>query len=144
MAKVGVFSACKSYKKTLENFGLLIDEFNRCIVEKEFGECSKSTTKIKTFIILGETVEISISPISAEFIIGKVEFNLIVDPLSKPIQKHELMTLYVDSSGRCDLNLPESGRLLGSFGLDEPSDVEEYVTKVVLKSFLTHFGVETY
>lgn len=144
MTMVSVFAACKSYKKTLDNFEILTEQFQKVIYDKELGQCCVSTIKTKKFILLGEIIEISISPTQAEYIIGKVEFNLIIDPQSKSVQKQELMTLYIDSSGACSLNLSESKSFKGIFSIEEPGEVETYVTKAVLKNFLAHFGIDTY
>jgi hypothetical protein len=144
MRKVQTIAACKSYRVTLDKFEELVIQFDKSLSKDRLCERSVSSIKSKLFEILGETVKVSISPIAAEYIIGKVEFNLIVDPLSPSLVKRELLQLYLNSRGEFGFELDSNNHFVYSSELQEESDVELYITNVVLKNLLGIFDVETY
>jgi hypothetical protein len=144
MREVNVINACKNYRNILDKFEELAKLFETDILKHGIGIRDVSTDKTKSFLVLGEIVEASISPVSAAYIMGKIEFNLIVDPLTKPIEKIILLQLHLDENGVFGLELSSSGHLAQGSDLEDVGTVRAYVTKAVLQKMLKYFDITTY
>ncbi len=143
MRTVSVFAACKSYRETLKHFDTLVEKFQEYLSVNSFGNSSVNT-KVKQFQVLGETVEVSITPMASEFIIGNVEFKLILDRRDKPFNKKTLLQIYLNSKGDFGLELNEKNELIYASNIEAGNDTDLYITLVVLKNLLDHFGIQTH
>jgi hypothetical protein len=144
MREVNVITACKNYRTTLDKFEELAKLFEKDILQHGIGIRDASTDKTKSFLVLSEIVEASISPAPAAYIMGKIEFNLIIDPLAKPIEKKRLLQLHLDENGGFGLELSSSGHLTKGSDLEDVGTVTAYVTKAVLQEMLKYFDINTF
>jgi hypothetical protein len=147
MKPVSIKAACKSYKTTLIKFEELVTIFGTQIaIEHGFGEevlNDLSTRKTRYFEVLGEIIEVSISPTASKYIVGKIEFNLIIDSGKKSKDKSLLLLCYLNSDGEIAFKLDDNRVFENYFDLEE-SFIEMYITKVVLQKMLEHYGINTH
>lgn len=138
MNAISLTAAMSSYTKTLDFYQVFYKAFSSWLVKNEIGSAN-----VSFLVVYGQKVEMSMTPIYVERLLGKVDFQLLIPTeIADQMARVHLMSVYLTHDQNYGLAGADVSHIDYIYAADK-SEIETYIYKPIIQAFFQHYKVET-